>query len=646
MPGRRLIEEDSLEATRRALPERVPVMPVRSTVIFPTGATGLQVGFPPNVEVLMLHPDRNLVVALVHTEEEEMPVDPASLEKVGVVARVLNRLNLPGGTIQATIQGLIRVHLENVRLEDGHYTAYPRLVEETPVEDEEAAQCVERILTTLGGIGAQVERLADVPRILRKNIGDPGRFADLVATLAHFPVADKDEVLQRLDVGERLRFVLQRLDGEWERVRGLASQAEAPASASARSGNRPLEIRKQIKALQAELGELDPGEKETVELLRHIDHAQLPSRVASLGRQEAERLRAISPTSAEATEIRTYIDTIIALPWERSSESGPIDLETVRAALDEKHVGLEDVKRRILEFLSVATLRGNVRGLVPCIVGPPGVGKRSLVAAVARGLGRPLARVELGGRGETQLVGARRTRPARSRASWWTPSATPACATRSIVLEEIDEIGLGNVEGDPVEALEEFLDPDHRDAFVDRYLDGALRPLGGDPHRDRERLLPASRAGLRDYLIEIRIAGYTPEEKVEIARKQAASAAHRGARPRPEEIEVRRTPGLPDPRLRARRRGRQPAPLALGDPALRRAREGDRRGGPLGADRDMVEEVLGIPRYPDHRGRERAGGRGGDGARVDGVRRRADVHRGAEDARHRPAHHHRACSAR
>jgi ATP-dependent Lon protease len=598
MPGRRLIEEDSLEAMRRALPERVPVMPVRSTVIFPTGATGLQVGFPPNVEVLMLHPDRNLVVALVHTEEEDMPVDPASLEKVGVIARVLNRLNLPGGTIQATIQGLIRVHLENVRLEDGHYTAYPRLVEETPVEDEEAAQCVERILTTLGGIGAQVERLADVPRILRKNIGDPGRFADLVATLAHFPVADKDEVLQRLDVGERLHFVLRRLEEEWERVRGPAREAEAPAGAPARGGSRPVEIRKQIKALQAELGELDPAEKETVELLRRIDHAQLPSRVASLGRQEAERLRVISPTSAEATEIRTYVDTIIALPWERSSESGPIDLARVREALDEKHVGLEDVKRRILEFLSVATLRGNVRGLVPCIVGPPSVGKRSLAAAVARGLDRPLVRVELGGRGETQLVGGRRTRPGAQPGKLVDAFRDAGASDPVYLLEEIDEVGLGNVEGDPIEALEEFLDPDHRDAFIDRYLEAPFDLSGAVLIATANDFLRVPR-GLRDYLIEIRIAGYTPEEKVEIARKQVLPRLIEEHGVRPEEIEVPEDSLVFLTRGYARDAGvgnlRRSLSAILRYVAHQKA-TGEADHWVLS--RDMVEEVLGIPRYP------------------------------------------------
>ncbi|HUE95297.1 MAG TPA: LON peptidase substrate-binding domain-containing protein, partial [Longimicrobiaceae bacterium] len=221
--SKRIRSNPSADPFEAMLPDRVPVMPVKSTVLFPTGATGLQVGFEPNVEVLTRYQDRNLAVAFVYSAEDDMPIEPVTLEKVGVFARILNRLNLPGGTIQTTIQGLIRIQLEEVRLEDGHFTARARLVDEVAVSEEEASALIERILTTLGGIGANIERLADVPRILRSNLGDPGRFADLVATLAHFGAEDKDEVLQRLDVRERLEFVAQRLDTEWERIRTRAA---------------------------------------------------------------------------------------------------------------------------------------------------------------------------------------------------------------------------------------------------------------------------------------------------------------------------------------------------------------------------------------------------------------------------------------
>ncbi|HEX6926519.1 MAG TPA: endopeptidase La [Longimicrobiaceae bacterium] len=579
-------------------------MPITSTVIFPTGATGLQVGFPPNVEVLGLHPGKSLVVALVVTEEEEDEIPPASLEKVGVIARVLNRLNLPGNLVQATLQGIIRVHLENVRFENGYYTAFPRLVEETSIPEEEAKKRIERILTTLGGIGARVERLAEVPRILRRNASDPGRFADLVATLAHFSVADKDQVLQRLDVRERLDYVGEVLDREWMKVQSRAESAAkvdgaetAMPPGKGRPGPRMAEIRKQISALQAELGEIDPAEKDSVELLRRIDRAGLPSNIASVARREAERLRNIAPGSSEAMEIRNYVDVVLDIPWERLSDHAEIDLEAVREALDERHLGLEDVKRRILEVLSVATLRGSVAGLVPCIVGPYGVGKRTLAEAVARGLNRPLVRVDLGGRGESQLIGIRRSRSGAQPGKLISAFREAGVADPVYLLEEMDEVGLGNVEGDPVEALEEFLDPANREGFFDRYLDlpfDLTNTIFIATAIDFYRV-PRS---LRDHLIEIRIAGYTPEEKVEIARKCLLPALVEEHGLTGEQIEVDEDTLVFLTRGYARDAGlgnlRRSLSAVLRFIAHQKA-TGEATRWTLS--RDMIEEVLGLPRY-------------------------------------------------
>jgi ATP-dependent Lon protease len=526
---------------------------------------------------------------------------------------VLNRLNLPGGTIQATIQGLIRIHLEGIRYEHGYYTAYPRLVEELPADPAEAELLIERILTTLNGIGAKIERLADVPRILRRNTGDPGRFADLVATLAHFPVHEKDAVLQRLDIADRLRYVHERLHAEWIRIRSIENdepqRAAAAGAAASQSGDgegarvvrtvvdRSAEVRRQISALQAELGEIDPAEKEAITLLRQIEQAQLPTRVASIARREVERLRVALPTSSEATEIRTYLDTLLEFPWDRSSESGPIELEAVRTALDEKHLGLAEVKQRILEIISVAMLRGNVTGLVPCIVGPPGVGKRSLAAAVARGLGRPLVGVELGGRGETQLVGTSRTRPGGKPGKLISAFRDPLVNDPVYLLEEIDDIGIGKVEGDPIEALEEFLDPENRSAFVDRYLEVPVRHVGHHLHRHGERLQP-------DPPLHPRLPHRDPHRGVHAGGEgrdrpsTAPAAAHPRARAGPSRGgDGRGDAPLPHPRLRARRGAWEPARYLSA--ILRYVAHAKATGGQerwtLTA--ETVEEVLGIPRY-------------------------------------------------
>jgi ATP-dependent Lon protease len=603
MHKRRNIGFDPVESLLSVLPERIPVMPITSTVIFPTGATGLQVGFPPNVEVLSLEPGKALVVALVATEEEDEPLSTTSLEKVGVVARVLNRLNLPGGLVQATLQGVIRVHLQSVRFENGYYTAFPRLVEEVGIAEPEAEKLIEQILTTLGGIGARVDRLGEVPRILRRNSGDPGRFADLVASLAHFSVAEKDEVLQRLSVTERLEYVARVLDEEWERLRATSeTEAVGPsdsvdAAKPTRRVDRMAEIRRQISSLQAELGEIDPSERESIEMLRRIDRTTLPSTVASIARREAERLRTASPFSAEATEIRSYIDVVLDVPWDRLSDETQIDLASVRAALDDRHLGLGDVKRRILEVLSVATLRGTVAGLVPCIVGPPGVGKRSLAEAVARGLDRPLARVELGGRGEAQLLGTRRPRSGAQPGKLIGAYRDAGVADPVFLLAEIDEIGLGNVEGDPIEALEEFLDPTYREHFLDRYLDipfDLTNTIFIATANDFNRVP----RGIRDFLIEIRIAGYTPEEKVEIAEKCLLPELVREHGLEPGSIEVVEDALIFLARGYARDSGlgnlRRALSAILRYIAHEQATEQANR---WVLTREMIEEVLGIPRY-------------------------------------------------
>ncbi|HET6764345.1 MAG TPA: endopeptidase La [Longimicrobiaceae bacterium] len=509
--------------------DRFPVLPIRSTIVFPMGATALQIGFEPNVEALNAHPARDLIVATVASTDDELPLDGRTLEKIGVAVRVLDRLNLPGGTIQATLQGLHRIRLSQVRLEEsGFYTAVVSEVEETYPPQGEADELVERILTVLGGVAARVERIPDeVPRVLRMNLADPGRFADLAASLCNLTLPVRDRVLQALDVRERLQVVLEALEETWQRVREIDADA-SPAGVEGepphaegeeeRGAERPAEIRRRIQALQAALGEADPLEREANDLLRRIERAQLPAKVAMAARREAERLRSTQTTTSEAAEIRTYVDALAAIPWTRCSENRGIDLEAVRKAIDDEHLGLVDAKNRLLEVIAVAELRGDLRGPIPCIVGPPGVGKRTLAMAIAKGLGRPFVRLELGGRSEAQLVGSRRSRSGAAMGKIVQAIRDAGVRDCVFLLEELDEIGLGSVDGDPVEALEETLEPDNREEFTDRYLDVPL-DLGDVFFIGSAADFYRIPRDLRDLFIEIRIAGYTPEEKIAIARE-------------------------------------------------------------------------------------------------------------------------------
>lgn len=591
-----------------SLPDRIPVLAIRSTVVFPLGATALQIAFEPNVEALAANPKSDLLVAIVWTQDDDAKLPLRSLEKVAVVARVLDRLNLPGGTVQATLQGLFRARLEKVEFEDGYYTAVPVLVTEAPAEESEAARLIELILTLVGGVAAKIERINDeVPRILRLNVADPGRFADLAAALCHLNAGHRDEVLQRLDVTERLDYVLCRLQEAWNRIQEIEHEQAVPAAASgsaeleqgaptaAPRRERVAELRNRIRAMQAELGMIDPAERDAVDMLRRIDRDQLPARVAACARREAERLRSVSPGGSDATEIREYLETLLAIPWNRVADPVEIELDRAREIVDERHIGIAEAKRRLLEILAVAKLRGDLQGPIPCIVGPPGVGRRSIARTLSLVLNRPMAEVDLGGRGETQLLGSRRTRPGAQAGKLVLALRDAGVRNPVYLLQDVDEIGLGKVEGDPIEALEEFLA--HRAAFNDRFLDTPIDLSDVMFVATATEFLRIPRS-LREHFIEIRIAGYTPEEKVEVARRKYFPKQALAHGLQPGDIELTGEALLFLTRGYARDAGlsnlRRAVASIMRYLASKKA-AGESNGWTL--TRELIEEVLGLPRY-------------------------------------------------
>jgi len=511
--------------SRTRLPERLPVMPLRSTIVYPLGVIGVQIGMPTTLEMLSQNPQDGLIVALVVAPGgPDDPIDLKALNKIAVASRVSDRLNMPGGTVQATVQGISRIRLSDVEEQDGYYTARATLAKEKDAEEEEAREMITRILTLLDVLAEEVDRVPlEVPRILRMNLADPGRFADLVATLANFSVASKDEVVQRLSVGERLHFAQEELEQQIRRVREIkdSAQAQQAQESSEPVSATPTDLRNQIRMLQAQLGDVDPAEREVIDYLRQVETTDLPTRVAGVARTEIERLRSSGTTSQDASEIRSYVDWLLHMPWRSRSTKGAkaIDLEAVEQELDKELVGLTEPKQRLLDYLAVAKMRGDLRGPIPCIVGPPDVGKNALATALARGLRRPMAKLELGGRGEAQIVGARRTRSSAMPGK--IAAALRATKVRDplIVLHEMDEIGLGKVEGDPIEAMEEILEWEGRESYIDRYLDIEF-DLGEVMFIATAQDFYRIPRDLRDLMVEIRIAGYTPEEKVAIVKER------------------------------------------------------------------------------------------------------------------------------
>ncbi|MBR9991114.1 MAG: LON peptidase substrate-binding domain-containing protein [Gemmatimonadetes bacterium] len=518
-----------MNASRRsARAETLPIIPLRSTTVYPLGVIGVQIGIPTTLELLSQHPEAGLIAAVVVAEGgPDEPVDPKSLAKIGVRARVSDRLNLPGGTVQLTLQGVERISLSDIREHDGYYVGTVSAIEEQPIDEAAAQELIARILNALEILSSEVERVPrEVPRILRMNLADPGRFTDLVATLSNFSVQDKDAIVQRVSVQERLAYALCQLDSQLGRVRQIASDeeshtAEPDAGAPQTPAEQAADLRQRIKMMQSQLGDIDPLEREVIDSMRRIEVADMPALGAAAARTEVERLRSVGGVGPEASEIRSYVDWLIHLPWRNTATDGPeeIDLGAVETAMNDALLGLDEQKERLLDHLAVAKLRGDLRGPIPCIVGPPDVGKSSLVAALARGLGRPLARVDLGGRGEAQLIGTRRTRTGAQPGKIVGALRDVAYRDPLIMLQEMDEIGLGKVEGDPIEAMEEVLDWENRVGFVDRYIDLPVDisdvmfiAIAQDFYR-----VPRD---LRELMVEIRIAGYTPEEKLEIARQK------------------------------------------------------------------------------------------------------------------------------
>jgi ATP-dependent Lon protease len=379
------------EILKSELPPTLPMMALRSTIVYPLGTIAVQMGAPENLALLRANEDSGLIVALVVAAgDHDEPIDPKKFAgRVGVAARVHERINLPGDTVQITLQGLRRIVIEEVTQLEPFAVASIKPARETVSDPAEVEDLGARVVAAAETLADLVERIPDeVPQILKMNVSDPGRFADLAATNMNFRISDKDEVLQRLDVGQRLRFILTRLEREVARAR-VMEDVKRQTEVKIEQHQREFYLRQQLRAIQAELGEADPGEKESAETLRKIEEAGLPEKVAQEAKRETERMRMLSPASSEYQVIRTYLDWILSLPWNKRSGDEEIDFPKVEAALEGRHYGLNEAKERILEYLSVRKLRGgDPHGPILCFVGPPGTGKTSLGEAIAKAIGR------------------------------------------------------------------------------------------------------------------------------------------------------------------------------------------------------------------------------------------------------------------
>ena len=435
------------------LPPSLPLMALRSTIVYPLGTIAVQMGAPENLALLREHEESGLIVALVVASgDHDEPIDSSRfLGRVGVAARVHERINLPGDTVQITLQGLRRIVVEEMEQTEPYPVAHVRAARETPADPGEIDDLVTRVVASAETLAELVDRIPDeVPAILKMNVSDPGRFADLAATNMNFRIADKDEVLQRLDVGQRLRFILTRLEREVARAR-VMEDVKRQTEIKIEQHQREFYLRQQLRAIQAELGEADPGEKEAIDLLKKIEEAKLPDKVAQEARRETERMRMLSPASSEYQVVRTYLDWVLSLPWNKRTGEDEIDLKKVESALDDRHYGLDEAKERIIEYLAVRKLRGgDPHGPILCFVGPPGTGKTSLGEAIGKAIGREFYRISVGGvRDEAEIRGHRRTYVGAMPGLIIQALRRVAVKDPVLMIDEIDKMSGGGPSGDP-----------------------------------------------------------------------------------------------------------------------------------------------------------------------------------------------------
>ena len=501
----------------RLLPDRIAVLPLRDAVAFPELVVPLNVGQTRSVELVndVLRGDRSIVLLAGREPEVESP-NPEQLYEVGVLGTVARMVRLPDETLRVLIQGAQRVRVLTWTQTEPYLVAE---VDEAPdvvvVSSELTAlmRNVQREFTTIVG---QVPYLPDELSVMVANVEDPVMLSHLIAGALRLPTAEKQSLLEELDVAKRLRRLSEVLARELE-VAEIGTKIQSQVQSELDKGQREYFLRQQLKAIQDELGEGDEAQAEANELRAQLEALKLPEEVSKQVERELSRLERLQPAMAEYGVVRTYLEWIASLPWDKSTEDN-LDLAHAREVLDADHYDIEQVKDRILEFLAVRSLKPDARGSILTFVGPPGVGKTSLGRSIARALGREFERISVGGvRDESEIRGHRRTYI----------GAMPGVIIRALrdagannplfMIDEIDKMGT-DFRGDPASAMLEVLDPEQNDSFRDHYLDLPF-DLSNVIFVTTANALDSVPGPLRDRMEVIQLSGYTEDEKLQIAKR-------------------------------------------------------------------------------------------------------------------------------
>ncbi len=511
-----LLEDDDLDAE---IPGILPLMPVRDVVVFTDMVLPLFVGREKSVRAVQeaVANDGFLFLA---TQMDPVIENPGTDEifSTGTISRVLRMLKLPDGSVKILVQGFAKAKILNYTSRRSMYRVKVELIEEQAVDDislktealmRNVREHCEKILVLRG------EMSGDVITVLQ-SVEEPGKLADLVASNLRLNIEDSQQLLEIVDPKKRLKKVNDLLAKEVQ-LSTMQAKIQAEVKEELSKSQRDYFLREQVRAINKELGESDDGLLELEDYKRKIKRARMPKEAHQEAAKQLKRLEQMHPESAESTVVRTYLDWLVDMPWSKSSKD-VIDLKKAQQILDKNHYGLDNVKKRILEYLSVRKLNPKSKGPILCFVGPPGVGKTSLGQAIAKALKRKFVRISLGGiRDEAEIRGHRRTYigalPGRIL------QGLKQCHTNNPVfmMDEIDKLG-ADFRGDPSAALLEALDPEQNSAFSDHFLN-----LPFDLSRvmfiltaNTTDTIPSA---LLDRMEVIHLAGYTQEEKAVIAFK-------------------------------------------------------------------------------------------------------------------------------
>ena len=495
----------------------LPVLPLRDVVVFPHMVIPLFVGRDKSMRALeqAMEADKRIILLAQKSAETDDPA-AADLYTVGTLAQVLQLLKLPDGTIKVLVEGTTRVSVSNVVERDGSLYGQGEEIDSTDAREPREIEAVARSLMSLFEQYVKTNRKLP-PELLQTlaGIDEPSRLADTISAHLGVRLSDKQRLLETVEVGERLELLVGFVDGEID-VQQLEKRIRGRVKSQMEKSQREYYLNEQMKAIQKELGELDEAPNELEELARKIAEAGMPKPVETKARNELNKLKQMSPMSAEAAVVRNYLDWLLGVPWNKRTKVRK-DLKVAQDTLDADHYGLEKVKERILEYLAVQSRVKKLRGPILCLVGPPGVGKTSLGQSIAKATNRKFVRMSLGGvRDEAEIRGHRRTyvgsMPGRIVQNLnKTGSKNPL-----FVLDEIDKMSM-DFRGDPSSALLEVLDPEQNNAFNDHYLEVDL---------DLSEVMFVATSNslnipgpLLDRMEVIRIPGYTEDEKVNIAQR-------------------------------------------------------------------------------------------------------------------------------